>query len=110
RKRNRSRQRTRPPPEERVKTIIVTSQVTYVPGNYITLLEQVLHDAGEHVAGLVLLQNLDASLIKTTVGLFALGAPRLGRELAKNIFELPLRRREKLFSGRGLPVLITKSM
>ncbi len=93
-----------------MRALLVTSQVTYVPRNYGDLFVTLLAEAGEHVAGAVFLRNLDWSLAKTVLGLYALGCPRVATSLVRNTIELPLRRREKLFTARNLPVLRAATM
>jgi methionyl-tRNA formyltransferase len=93
-----------------MRALLVTSQITYVPRNYQALFEGVLKNASEHVAGLVLLENLSWRLSKDILGLKLLGCNGIAGHLLKNIIELPKHRREKLFEERGLPVIRAKTM
>lgn len=93
-----------------MKTLLATSAVTYVPDNYYSLFAELMEEAGEHVAGLVVLEARWVDLLKTAAGLYWLGAHKVARTMARNIVELPLQRREALFVRRGLPVLRAKSM
>lgn len=93
-----------------MRALLVTSELTYIPDNYLPLFEEVLAGAGEHVVALMLLDVLSPALAKTIAGLFAMGAPRIAATLTRNLAELPLARRERLFRGRGLPVLRAQSM
>lgn len=94
-----------------IRVLFVTSQVTYIPRNYLDLFKEFLSEnSSVEVAGLILLQNLDFSLLKSVAGLSYLGANKVQRSLLKNIIELPLKKRENLFTKRELPVAIFKSM
>ncbi len=93
-----------------LRTLLVTSEVTYVPSNYFQLFQTVLDGAGAHVAGLAILRGLNRALAKSTLGLFALGCNRVASTLVTNILRLPLKQREKLFRARNLPVLRWDSM
>lgn len=95
---------------EKLKTLLVTSEVTYVPSNYAGLFETVLEGAGDHIAGLVILRGLNRFLAKSTLGLLALGCNRVASTLITNVLKLPLQSREKLFRARQLPVLRWNSM
>ena len=87
-----------------MRVLLVTSQVTYIPGNYIELFEEVIQRCRKHICGLLILKNLDMGLLKTTAGLFYLGAKGVGKSLVKNIATLPQKSRENLFAENGLPV------
>lgn len=93
-----------------MKVLLVTSQITYVPRNYLDLFEELFARAGAHIAGLVLLQNASPRLLAQSAGIFALGAPGIASSIFRNFAELPLRRRERLFEERGLPVLRSSTM
>ena len=93
-----------------MKVLLVTSQVTYVPSNYRELFKELLGSAGEHLAGLVILKNLSPKLLGDVAGLTYLGCTGVASTMARNIAELPLRRRERLFESRKLPVLYALSM
>ncbi len=93
-----------------MKTLLVTSQITYVPRNYQALFEGVLESAFEHITGLVLLENVSWALSKDILGLKLLGCSGISRHLVKNLIELPKRNRERLFEKAGLPVIRAKTM
>ncbi|HMD68557.1 MAG TPA: formyltransferase family protein [Chitinivibrionales bacterium] len=88
-----------------MKTLLATSRVTYVPRNYRDALEAVVAGAAEHVYGLLVIDNLDFSLVKKAAGLFLLGAPRLGRVFAANLFCAVFDRRTALFRSLQKPVI-----
>jgi methionyl-tRNA formyltransferase len=93
-----------------MKTLLVTSQITYVPANYSDVFEELLSSCPEHLAGLVLLRNLSPGIVAQIPGLAWLGCRGMALHLGRNILELPLRRREKAFEAKGLPVLRARSM
>lgn len=89
-----------------MKTLLVTSEVTYIPNNYQELFEEVLVHAKPHIAGFVIIKNLDFNLLKTTAGLFYLGAHNIGKSLIKNIMQLKLKKRENVFSNVAIPTYV----
>lgn len=94
-----------------LRVIFVTSQVTYVPRNYEDLFSEFFkHVEDVEVAGLILLNNLDLPLLKSVAGLKYLGANKVQRTLCKNIFTLPLKKREKIFKKRNIEVKSFKTM
>lgn len=93
-----------------MKTLLVTSQVTYVPRNYQALFEQVLSQARQHIAGLVLIENLSWKMSSDILGLRLMGCPRISSHLLKNIIGLRKQSRENLFEQAGLPVIRTQNM
>jgi methionyl-tRNA formyltransferase len=94
-----------------LRVVFVTSKVTYVPRNYEDLFTEFFKNISNiEVAGLILLDNLDLSLIKSVAGLKYLGANKVQRTLIKNIIYLPLKKREKLFQKRNIEVKEFKSM
>jgi methionyl-tRNA formyltransferase len=93
-----------------MKTLLATSQVTYVPRNYVDLFDELVSRVARHLTGVMFLRTLDGALIKTMAGLYALGCHRVAWSLTRNILELPLRRRERLAERHGLTVLHGESM
>lgn len=93
-----------------MKTLIVTSQVTYIPENYSAPLRELIASARPHLAGVVFLDNLSWSLCKSLGALWASGCTGLARHLSQNILELPLKKRENLFNQAGIPVLHAATM
>lgn len=78
--------------------------------NYDLLFKELLRECPEHISGLVLLENLDTSVFKSTLGLLALGAWRTATSLVFNICDSFFDRRERRFSKMNIPVLRHKSM
>jgi methionyl-tRNA formyltransferase len=93
-----------------LKVVLVTSLVTYMPDNYLRLFQEVLRLNAKNIYGLILLENFDRSTIISSLGLPLLGAKRIGAQLIKNMIELPLKKREKLFISYGIPTHYYKSM
>jgi len=93
-----------------LKTILVVSQLNYVPENYLGLFETLLTQASQHIAGVIFLKNLDLQLAKTILGLRYLGAKRIQRQVLKNIVNLRLRQREKLLGAYKIPFTRLPSM
>lgn len=93
-----------------MKTLIVTSEVTYVPNNQQPLFEELFKEAAPHIAGLVVLNVVSASLFKQIAGLYLAGCTNFANCLGRNILQLPLKKREALWKSRHLPILRAKSM
>lgn len=93
-----------------LRILFVTSRVTYMPDNYFELFETFLKLRADWVKGLVLLDNLDQKTFIQTLGLPLLGAKQIGFQLLKNIFELPFKKREKLFTKHSIPTVAWPSM
>ena len=74
------------------------------------MFDELVPRVARHLTGVIFLKTLDGALVKTTVGLYALGCPRVAWSLTRNILELPLRRRECLAERHGLTVLHGESM
>ena len=87
-----------------MRALLVTSRLTFVPTNYALFLQEVLDVAGEHVAGLVLLDNFDSHQLAVIAKLYQIGAWRMATALLKNALSLLSKKRESLFAQRGIPV------
>ncbi|MFT6069171.1 MAG: methionyl-tRNA formyltransferase [Bacteriovoracaceae bacterium] len=81
-----------------------------MPDNYLDLFENLLQLNSSWVSGLVLLDNLDTKTTLQSIALPFLGAKDIGLQLLRNIVELPLRKREKVFKNLKIPVLNWQSM
>ncbi|MBP7828344.1 MAG: hypothetical protein KA248_00355 [Kiritimatiellae bacterium] len=84
-----------------MKTLLVTSRVTFVPGNYDALVAGLA--TCPQIGGLVVLDNRSAKLLSKAVGLILLGAPRIGRTLLRNWFGPSARRRRRAYAETGKP-------
>ena len=93
-----------------MRVLLVTSQITYVPRNYLDLFDELFSNSSQHIAGLIILKNLSPAIIAKAAGLWLMGCKGISRCLLRNVAELPLRRREKLFQRQGLPVQRVGSM
>jgi methionyl-tRNA formyltransferase len=93
-----------------MRILLVTSQVTYVPNNYLDALAGALRGAPTEIAGLALMKNFDRSLVKTAVGLYALGCRDFSSALLKNMVSLIRDPRKSVFARAGVPVLSFGSM
>ncbi len=94
-----------------MKALLVLSQVTFVPRNYMQFTERLLSLAGRHFAGVLILENADRSLLKTAVGLFAFGARRFALTLARNLAtSAALDRHGSAARAHGLRVLRARSV
>jgi methionyl-tRNA formyltransferase len=93
-----------------VRVLIVTSRLTFVPGNYIRFLETVLANSKHHVVGLALVDNVDIKTVAKIPAMALLGAHGLARTMCRNVLELPLRVREGLCARHGIPVRMVASM
>jgi methionyl-tRNA formyltransferase len=81
-----------------------------MPENYEHTLKELLSLCHDSIAGFVVINNLNSKTVKSGAGLFFCGARRTGLTMFKNIFKLPLKRRQKLFTDLGLPVLYENTM
>lgn len=93
-----------------MKTLIVTSDITYVPQNQQPLFEELFTEAAPHIAGLVVLRVVSPGLLKQIAGLYLAGCTNFATCLAKNIISLPLKKRKALWKAHGLPILRARSM
>ncbi|MBC7387390.1 MAG: hypothetical protein H7301_14655 [Cryobacterium sp.] len=93
-----------------MRTIFVTSELTYVPRNYLDLFTEIFSLCPDHVAGLIILKADKTSVFRSATGLVAAGAPRLGLQLFRNFLTSRFDPREKLFKARGLPILRVSTM
>ncbi len=98
-----------------LKILFVTSETTYIPGNYLDLLEE-LFKAGENsngawkVAGVISIKTINLNLAKTLVGLPLIGVRDLTKTLVENILKTPFHYRENLCRDYGVAHLKAKSM
>ncbi len=85
-----------------MRTLVVTSRVTFVPGNYMAFLRALLDGAREQVVAVLLLDNLSTGLLKSTAGLLRYGARGLGMTLAANVVSVLQDPRVKLAESLGI--------
>lgn len=80
-----------------MKILLVTSKVTFVRDNYQHLLATLSNKAGTDIAGLLVIDNLDAGLVLKTLGIFLAGARKIAGIILKNSLTSLAGRREALF-------------
>ncbi|MBU1693451.1 MAG: hypothetical protein KJ726_11480 [Verrucomicrobia bacterium] len=85
-----------------MKTLLVTSRVTFVPENYDALVTGLAECP--QISGLLVLENRSRKLLWKALGLMAVGAPRIGMTLLRNWFGPSARRRAGAFAAAGKPV------
>ncbi len=85
-----------------MKTLLVTSQSTFVPGNYDALVAELA--ACPQIGGLLILGNRNASLLLKAFWLIGCGAWRLGSTLLINLGPASRRRRTAAYAAHGKPV------
>ena len=84
-----------------MRALLVTSRVTFVPGNYDAL---VLGLAGcDQIGGLLILDNRSVAVVRQALGLLAIGAPRLGWTLLRNALMPGDARRRAAYAAHGKP-------
>ena len=88
--------------------MLVTSEVTFVPGNYIKALQGAAGSG--HVSAIILLRNFSWTFVLQATALYLLGCRRFAATLLKNILSLRRDPRVKLFKSQNLPVLYFNSM
>lgn len=92
-----------------MRTLIVTSSLTFVPENYDRMICSVIDHPS--VIGIVVLDNRSASfLLKASALILTLSAPRLGWTLLKNYFGSSLKRRQKICSQHNKKIWILKDI
>jgi folate-dependent phosphoribosylglycinamide formyltransferase PurN len=94
--------------ERMLKTLVITSKVTFAPDNYDPLIVGLA--ACPQVAGLLILDNKGLSTISRSIGALAHGAYRLGITLIKNHFSNSQKRREQAYLSRKKPVWTLKRL
>lgn len=90
--------------------MLVTSRVTYVADNYGAVFERLFERCAPHLAGLLVIDNLSAALVRKTLGLYLAGCRGIASTLLRNMLGLPWCRRERWFEQRRLPVRRVRSL
>lgn len=92
-----------------MRTVLVTSAVTFVPNNYDSLVLPLAHQPS--VVGLIIVDNRSFDIVlKALALLFSGAAPALGWQLIKNYFDKPLERKQKYYETQGKKVWILKDI
>lgn len=91
-----------------MKTLVLSSEVTFVPNNYEELVIPLADSS--HVCGLVLFKNRSFDLLAKALALILLGAaPRFGWTLIKNFFGFSSRRKIRAYQKHNKNVLVFSS-
>ncbi|HAZ14525.1 MAG: hypothetical protein A2X86_15450 [Bdellovibrionales bacterium GWA2_49_15] len=95
-----------------MRALLATSQITYVPDNYAPLFKELLPKHAHQIKGIILLQNLNFSVVTKALGLYAMGARRTGRGFLHNILKASVRLdpREELARKFNIPIYKFESM
>lgn len=98
-----------------MKTIYVTSDVTYVKDNYLSMIERVTNKAnlpaGVEIAALIMIEVPVKLLLKNIFGLLAIGAPGFSFALLRNLVQSRLNDpRVKLLAERGIKLFRCKTV
>ena len=88
----------------------MTSQLTYVPGNYWDVCDYILKVRPVEVAGVVFIRVLSWRLVGQIVGLYAMGCWRVANVLVGNLFSLMRDRRRRRLQELGIPRFGLKTM
>ena len=91
-----------------MKALLVTSSVTFIPRNYDDLVCGVA--SCPEVGGLLVLDNRARALLIKGLTLAALGAPRIGLTLLRNLVGRSLSRRRAAYARHGKPVWVLQTI
>lgn len=88
-----------------MKTLLVTSAVTFVPNNYDDFVAPCAQSP--HIEGLIIIDNRSWDVIAKALILFLSGAaPRMGLHLLKNYFDDSIKRKKEFFAAQGKKVWV----
>jgi methionyl-tRNA formyltransferase len=93
-----------------MKALLVTSEITFVPRNYLGLFERLFQRGAQHLGGLVMQRVRPQVVERGMAALLAAGCSRLAQILAANAADLRRQRREACFQAASLPVIRADSM
>ena len=89
-----------------MKTLLVTSAVTFVPKNYDTFILAMAESP--HVEGLLIVDNRTWDIVvKALLLLISGAAPSMGKTLLKNYFDNSLARKKQAYSKAGKNIWVT---
>lgn len=91
-----------------LRTLVITSKVTFTPGNYDHLIIGLA--TCPQVAGLLILDNKNLSTFIKSIGALVHGAYRLGLTLIKNQFSDSQKQRERAYTFQRKPIWILKNL
>jgi methionyl-tRNA formyltransferase len=93
-----------------MKTIIVTSNLTYTPQNYNNVLDYVLKNSQDNIAGAVLIRISLLKIIAKIPYLYLTGCRNIASVLLGNVFDVMLRRKENLLRVYGIPFIYAENI
>jgi methionyl-tRNA formyltransferase len=98
-----------------MRAIYVTSDVTYVKDNYLSLVDRVTNPAnlpeGVEVAAAIILKVPEKMLLKNIIGLQLIGAPRFSFALLRNMLQSRINDpRVKVLEERGIKIFRCSSV
>lgn len=90
-----------------MKVVIVTSEITYVPNNYDDVLDHLLDNVSDHIAGVVLIKINKSSVIGKLPYLYVAGCRNLVSSLTRNIICAFQGRKQKRLLKQNIPYIST---
>ena len=93
-----------------MKTILVTSDLTYTSQNYSDVLEFVISHSRQQIAGVVLIKINLLNIFSKVLFLYFSGCRNIAKTLTLNLFSTLLRKKEKLFKKYNIPFIEVKSI
>jgi folate-dependent phosphoribosylglycinamide formyltransferase PurN len=93
-----------------MKTILVTSDLTYTPQNYSNVLEFVMSNSKQQIAGMVLIKINLLNIFGKVLFLYFSGCRNMAKTLTLNLFSTLLREKKKLFKKYNIPFVEVKNI
>ena len=93
-----------------MKTILVTSDLTYTPENYSNVLEVVINNSRQNIAGVVLVKINLLNIFGKILFLYFSGCRHMAKALTLNLFSTLLAEKKKLFKKYNIPFIEVKSI
>src|SRR3989338_11038688 len=93
-----------------MKTILVTSDLTYAPQNYSNVLEFVISNSRQQIAGVVLIKINLLNIFGKVLFLYFSGCRHMARALVINLFSTLLAEKKKLFKKYNIPFIEVNSI
>ena len=93
-----------------MKIILVTSDLTYTPQNYSNVLEFVMSNSKQKIAGVVLVKVNLLNIFGKVLFLYFSGCRNIAKTLTSNLFSTLFREKEKLLKKYNIPFIEVKSI
>lgn len=93
-----------------MKTILITSDLTYAPQNYIDVLEFVLNNSRKHIAGVALIKINLLNVFGKVLFLYFSGCKNIATTLARNIVKTLSMEKNILLKKYNVPFVETRSV